>query len=84
MAFTDTAFTYDRRYPPLFFVTPTNEDEERQCHQSMARVAREYFRLGSKPENTDMTTLSNGSTLGEYAMYVCVERNTKRRRQHRQ
>ena len=79
MSFGNAPFVYDRRYPPLFFAAPVNADEERQSAQSMARVAREYFRMGSNPDNTDQTCMSNGMTLGEYAMHICVERNTKRR-----
>lgn len=74
------AFAYDRRYPPLFFAPPANAEEEVWRQRSMQRVAREYFRLGSKEGNGHMTNMSNGMTLGEYAMQICVERNDKRRR----
>lgn len=73
-------FVYDRRYPPLFFAAPETDEETRAWAASMARIAREYFRLGSDPQNTDETCMSNGITLGEYAMHICVERNTKRMR----
>lgn len=71
--FDDTPFEYNREYPPLFFVR--HEDEEECMHA----VAREYFRLGTQRGASHMTTLSNGMTLGEYAMNLCLYRNQKRK-----
>jgi hypothetical protein len=77
--FDDAPFVYDRDQYPLFF-TPLAPHEQAQQALSMQRVAREYFRLGSDPASSHLTCLSNGMTLGEYAMHVCVARNAKRRK----
>jgi hypothetical protein len=77
--FDNLTFKYNRCYPPLFFASPVTEEEEQYRLESLQRVSREYFRLGSKPENSHMTSMSNGMTLGEYAMQICVDRNTKRK-----
>lgn len=78
--FSPQPFTYDRRYPPLFFVAPQNEEEEEWRQRSLQRVSREYFRLGTRPDTTHQTSLSNGMELGELAMFICCRRNDKRRR----
>jgi hypothetical protein len=76
---TKEPFVYDRQNAPLFFVGPKNEEENRWRQMSLQRVSREYFRLGSRTDTSHMTNMSNGMTLGEYAMQICVDRNIKRK-----
>lgn len=72
-------FQYDRLLPPMFF-TADGSDALKNNTLVYNRISREYFRLGSRKDTTHETVMSNGMTLGEYAMMICVERNVKRKR----
>ena len=74
---TSENFSYDRRFPPLFFAAP-RESERESWHQSMNNVTREYFRLSRKHGINAQTPLSNGATAGEYAMWVLQNNHEKR------
>lgn len=80
--FSEDSFFYDRRYPPLFFHEPKTKKEDRKRVEAMYKMSREYFRLGSQPGSTHHTTMPIGLTLGEYAMYLCIEKNYRRQSSH--
>jgi len=70
---TNERFSYNRNFPPNFIV----HSPRKQCVDS-EKLAREYFRLGQKVGSSHLTVMSNGMSLGEYAMQVCVDRNRRR------
>ena len=72
--FKSEPYVYDRSQPPLFFTENSTGELDKY-----GQITREYFRLGSKPGATHLTMMSNGMTLGEVAMLICRERNTKRK-----
>lgn len=73
----DGMFIYDRRYPPLFFVVP-DQDEQVFWAQSMKSITREYFTLSRKWKIHHQTPLSNGITAGEFAMWILTTNHLKR------
>lgn len=78
---TDCPFVYNRNHPPLFFAAPTRE-EFVSWKQSMAATSREYFRHVRSSNGVLLDhrlTLSNGMTMGEFAMWTCVKKNAKRK-----
>jgi hypothetical protein len=78
LLFAPESFVYDRAAFPLFFPPVHSLDPLRQT-ASVQRVAREYYQRGSTSGTTHLNCLSNGMTLGEYAMLEIVTRNHRRR-----
>lgn len=74
---TSDFFTYSRKYPPLFFSKPS-QDEEKVWSLSMAPVTREYFRMSRAHKISAQTPLSNGMTAGEYGMWLILMNHEKR------
>ena len=75
----NTPFSYDRRHPPLFFTHSKDMKEYKEIQKMVRNDSKEYFRLASYPNTTHLTVMSNGMTLGEYAMKIIVDRNQKRK-----
>ena len=71
-------FVYSSRYPPLFFCRPSSNEEADEWVKATNSVIKEYFVL-SKDESTDSnTTLSNGMTCAELAIYYIRSTHKKR------
>ena len=75
---TSNAFVYNRKNPPLFFIPYKTSDQSR-WRDSAALIAKEFFK-GVRLENiSSYHLLSNGMTVGEYAMYVIADTHKKRK-----
>ena len=75
---TDTPYGYNRKHPPLFFAAPNPDTEQELWQASMRDITREYFRMSRKWQVPCQTPLSNGVTVGEFAMYTITQTHTKR------
>lgn len=65
-------FVYDRNYVPLFFAPR----QDMAVPLDIARYSREFFRKATLAGASEHTVMSNGMTLGEWAMYVLTHRHT--------
>ena len=73
-------FSYDRRYPPLFFCKPLRA--HKYFHEeSLESIAREYYGNSRSLRLTAAVPLSNGLTCGEFAMGVVTRNNARRKRE---
>ena len=79
--FRNEPFTYDRRCPPLYLAEDNITSQEKAArHKRMKHASREYFRLALRDDTDYQTPMpSLGCQLGEYAMYLIVQRNVTRR-----
>jgi hypothetical protein len=75
--FTPRAYTYDRRYPPLFFNMMSSAQMSTWL-RAVPKINREYFRVAMKCCDNADTVLSNGMTLAEWAMFLCVQKHHHR------
>jgi len=76
---TSEMFVYNRKYPPLFFAVP-NEEERRIWEESMQAITREYFKMSRQYGISEKVPLSNALTAGEFAMYLLTVNHEKRNR----
>lgn len=76
---TSENFSYDRRYPPLFF---TGEDGDIDVcthrNEQVKRVGKEYYQKLHMEDSTKDDILTNGMTLGEYSMMVIATEHNRR------
>ena len=71
-------FSYNRMYPPLFFVPDDKHTSPMNIADYLAINSREFYRLGIRNDVTHQTVMNCGSTLGEYSMVKSMEMNLKR------
>ena len=74
---TNNMFSYNRAFPPLFFTKPT-VSERASWENSMKSITREYFKVSRKFKVSAEVPLTNGSTAGEFAMYLLTHNHSKR------
>lgn len=76
---TNSFFEYDRAHPPLFFDKPENAQEALAWAQSMRNVKKTYFKMIRGEEHVGCNVvLPNGTSAGEYAMYLILNDLLKR------
>lgn len=78
--FKNEPFGYNRSYAPMFFRAPHSKEEADRMQERMQQASREYFRVALTPGSTYRTDMpSLGCQLGEYAMFLVVQRKHGRK-----
>lgn len=77
----NSLFVYDRNYPPLFFhgnnYPPTRFTEK--AYRCVSREFHHKLKTDQRREACPWSVLSNGMTMGEFAMYYLTQKNQQRK-----
>lgn len=73
-------FVYNSEWAPVYFCPPVDDAERKRRLKSIQDMNREYYATSQLPGATCDTHLSNGMTLGQYAIYQIIRKNQQRSR----